>query len=141
MQKITPLSNFPLKSLALAGLLAFGSNGAWASSSCTFVAPNPTFNITSPLDVTSDLKVAFPFNMACKKTNIAINGRFCLRMGVGSAGTPVGSAYDPRWLKKGAEYSGMQIYKDSGFSTVWGPDTAGSYQQIAGTLNMLGSIA
>ena len=139
MQEITRLRRLSLKSLALAGVWAFGSTGAWASSSCTFVAPNPSFNVTSPLDVTADIKQSYPFSMTCKKRNISINGRFCLRMFAGSAGTPVGTQYDPRWLQKGTDYAGLQIYKDGGYSTIWGPNTTGTYQQIAGNLNMTGS--
>lgn len=143
MQAMIALKKFPLKTLALAGLMSLSSTGVWASASCTLTpaSPNATFTINNLLDVTAaQLRAPIPFAMSCRKNNISINGRFCLRIGEGSAGTPVGTAYAPRWLQKGTDYAGFQIYKDNGYSSVWGPNATAPAQQIAGNLNMFGSV-
>ena len=131
MQKITRLSNLPMKSMALAGVLAFASSGAWASIDCTLTpgSPNTTFNINNLLDVTTpDLRLAVPLSVACSKSGSGARvGYFCMRIGKGSAGTPAGSAYAPRWLAKDATNSvGMQIYKGSFGGAVWGSNEAGA---------------
>lgn len=144
MQAMIALKKFPLKNLALAGLMALGSSAALASSSCTLTpaSPNTNFTINNLLDVTAgdpSLKQTIPFRMDCTKRNIYINGGFCLKLGLGSAGTPVGTAYAPRWLQKGSDYLGFQIYKDAGYSTVWGPNANAPAQQIRETMSMSGS--
>lgn len=144
MQKITRLSSLPMKSLALAGVLAFGSSGAWASASCTLTpsSPNHTFTINNLLDVTTpDLEVPVSFNIDCTKNNIAANGRFCLRIGQGTAGTPAGTIYNDRWLQAGSNYAGVQVYKDSSYSTVWGPNTSGVASQITYALSGMSILA
>ena len=142
MQPVSVFKKLSLKNLALAGIVVFGSGSAWAAADCTLTpsSPNVIFNINNLLDVTAtDRRLPIAFSMTCRKQNIWINGRFCLRIGAGSAGTPVGTAYAPRWLQKGTDYAGFQIYKDAAYSSVWGPNAAAPAQQIAGNLDMTGS--
>lgn len=147
MQVITTLNKFPLKTLALASMLTFGAGGALASTTCTFTpaSPNASFTINNPLDIAAGdpaLRQAISYgSSSCYKRNIYVNGGFCIKMGLGSAGTPVGTAYAYRWLQKGTDYAGFQIYKDSGYSNVWGPNGAAPAQQIRETLTMTGSTA
>lgn len=139
------MNQLPLKTLALAGLMTLGCGSTWASTTCVFPTPSASFTITNPLDIAPgdpSLKQAVGFtNTSCKKRNINIYGTFCLKMGIGSAGTPAGSAYAPRWLQKGADYAGFQIYKDAGYSDVWGANATAPNMNRKEELSMVGSVS
>ena len=143
MQQIMTMNQLPLKTLALAGLMTLGCGSTWASTTCVFPTPSASFTITNPLDIAPgdpSLRQAVGFtNTSCKKRNINIYGTFCLKMGIGSAGTPAGSAYAPRWLQKGADYAGFQIYKDAGYSDVWGANATAPNMNRKEELSMVGS--
>ena len=143
--QVNLLNKLPLKTLALAATALFASGGAWASTSCTFTpaSPNATFTITNPLDIAAGdpaLRQQVSYgSTSCTKTNIYVNGGFCIKMGLGSAGTPVGTAYAPRWLQKGTDYLGFQIHKNNTYNDVWGPNDNAPAQQQRETLTMVGS--
>ena len=123
MQQVIHLKNLPLKTLALAGLMALGAMPATAAIDCTLTpgSPNATFNINNVLDITADQQLAIPLSVACSKSGSGARvGYFCMRIGQGSAGTPAGASYTNRWLAKGTDYAGFQIYKDAGYSQIWG---------------------
>ena len=147
MPQIISMKQLPIKTLALAGLMTLGCGSTWASTNCTFtpVSPNASFIINNPLDIVAGdpaLRQAVSYGSSnCSKRNIYVNGGFCIKMGLGSAGTPAGTAYAPRWLQKGTDYIGFQIYKDNAYSNIWGPNSAAPAQQVRETLSMLGSTA
>lgn len=123
MQAMIALKKFPLKTLALAGLMALGAMPATAAIDCTLTpgSPNVTFNINDILDSNADRQLAIPLNVSCTKSGSGARvGYFCMRIGQGSAGTPAGASYTNRWLAKGTDYAGFQIYKDAGYSQIWG---------------------
>ena len=126
-------AKFAIKSLAcIAPVLVFCvATPVHAAIDCTLTpgSPSTTFNINNLLDVTApNLRLAVPLSVACSKSGSgARQGYFCMRIGKGSAGTPAGTAYAPRWLSKDASNSaGMQIFKDPAYGSVWGSKEGGA---------------
>ena len=146
MQKINSLNSAALKFGISLFLCAFYSGQAFADQDCTLTPtqPNADFSISNLLDLaTNDASLTknVTFNVACWKTNIAANGKFCMKLGQGSAGLPTGTLYQNRWLAFGSEYMGVQIYRGANSTTNWGPDNSGTYSQISHDLSGMSVLA
>ena len=132
MQTINLLKFLPPKVVLLTGALAFVSSGAWAAINCTSgpSVPNTTFTINNLLDIAAgdpQLRQSAVMTVSCRKQHIRIQGDICLRVGEGSAGTPVGTPYAPRWLKNASgDYIAFQIHKAPTYDNVWGTTVNGN---------------
>ena len=133
MSQLISSNRISLKLFALAAALTALALPAKAIGvQCTFIsgAPNLDFGTIDVLNLLPGVtfRTSTTARIDCARQNSGLlNGYMCLRIGTGTVVPPSGTGYLPnRWLQNGTNYAGLQIYKDSAYSSLWGSTTQAS---------------
>ena len=102
--------------------------GMQTNAQCVITPSNINFGNINPLTTTSATTTG-SVNINCSSLSIGLGYRFCINIGMGSSST----SYNPRVLTSTPNTLNYNLFKNAGFSQIWGTGTqpvSGSSYQI-----------